>query len=294
MFNDDPNINTADVNRRDCSEIYTVKAGDTLYSIAVQFRVPIPMLMFSNRNINPYNLRIGQQICIPFARQPERRPECRDGLTPYMIQAGDTLYSIAKKNGTTVEEILKENKHIDPYNLIPGMKICLPKKEAPAPGPAPGPTPVPSPTPTPVPTPTPTPIPTEPGPAPTPAPSPAVPTLRPVTCPGGKMHRVERTDTLTKILLINNYTYAALLQSNPNVDFTKLKEGMEICIPEKDIFGSCASNKTYTTIRGDSVVSIAEKFTVKTDDLMIANPALRPTDFSVANTKVCIPRATHV
>lgn len=44
----------------------------------------------------------------------------------YVIQKGDTLYDLAKKNNVTVDSILKENPQLNPYNLIVGSFIQIP------------------------------------------------------------------------------------------------------------------------------------------------------------------------
>jgi len=44
----------------------------------------------------------------------------------YTIKPGDNLYTIAKKNGTTVEDILKANDMDDPDNLYVGQQILIP------------------------------------------------------------------------------------------------------------------------------------------------------------------------
>ena len=48
-----------------CIDVYTVEAGDTLYSIARKYDIPVELLMKVNRIRNPYNLRIGMKICVP-------------------------------------------------------------------------------------------------------------------------------------------------------------------------------------------------------------------------------------
>lgn len=48
-----------------CQIIHVVKAGDTLYMIAKQHNVTLEALMEANKSIDPYNMQIGQEICIP-------------------------------------------------------------------------------------------------------------------------------------------------------------------------------------------------------------------------------------
>ena len=52
-----------------CTDVYTVRAGDTLYSIAQRYQVEVDLLMRANRVRNPYNLRIGTKLCIPGLRR---------------------------------------------------------------------------------------------------------------------------------------------------------------------------------------------------------------------------------
>lgn len=45
---------------------YTIRPGDTLYTIAARYYTNIAAIMAANPGINPYNLRIGQQIIVPY------------------------------------------------------------------------------------------------------------------------------------------------------------------------------------------------------------------------------------
>ncbi len=45
--------------------VYTVKAGDTLYSIGQEYGVPVWVLLRANENIDIYNLMIGTKLCVP-------------------------------------------------------------------------------------------------------------------------------------------------------------------------------------------------------------------------------------
>ena len=45
--------------------LYEVKAGDTLYQIALDHNLTLEQLVTANSSIDPNNLKIGQQILIP-------------------------------------------------------------------------------------------------------------------------------------------------------------------------------------------------------------------------------------
>ena len=99
---------------------YTVKAGDTLYGISNQFGVSVTELAELN-GIKGSNLAIGQVLKIP----------TKSGTNPnnmfmYTVQSGDTLYGIARKFGTTVQEIMSLNYFKD-TNLKPGQVIRIPE-----------------------------------------------------------------------------------------------------------------------------------------------------------------------
>lgn len=51
---------------------------------------------------------------------------CPAGAVPYTIQAGDTIYRIAGRLGTTVAAILALNPGINPNALQIGQQICVP------------------------------------------------------------------------------------------------------------------------------------------------------------------------
>lgn len=129
------------VNQYICTDIYTVAAGDTLYSIAQRYDADVGLLMRVNRIRNPYNLRIGTKLCIPGpadqtpAPLPEVNPnQPQDGAdsslqcqTIHIVKKGDSLYLIARQHGVSLEELIKANSQLDPYNLQIGMEICIPR-----------------------------------------------------------------------------------------------------------------------------------------------------------------------
>ncbi len=78
---------------------YTVKQGDTLYSIANKYGVSVNELKEFN-NLTSNTLSINQVLKIP--------SETKNNKT-YIVKSGDTLYQIAKNFNTTVDEIKKLN-----------------------------------------------------------------------------------------------------------------------------------------------------------------------------------------
>ncbi|HHY26710.1 MAG TPA: LysM peptidoglycan-binding domain-containing protein [Desulfitobacterium dehalogenans] len=62
---------------------YTIKAGDTLYKLSLIYGVSVDELFAANPGVDPYQLRIGQQIIIP--KRPGRR-HTFSAWIPYWVQ----------------------------------------------------------------------------------------------------------------------------------------------------------------------------------------------------------------
>jgi LysM repeat protein len=45
--------------------LYTIQAGDTFFTLAQRFGTTVQAIQQANPGVNPNNLQIGQQICIP-------------------------------------------------------------------------------------------------------------------------------------------------------------------------------------------------------------------------------------
>ena len=80
--------------------IYIVKSGDTLYSIANKYGMSVQELKDLNKLTNN-TLSIGQQLVVSEGNAGT--------LDTYTVKAGDTLYSIANKYGLTVNELKQLN-----------------------------------------------------------------------------------------------------------------------------------------------------------------------------------------
>jgi len=82
---------------------YKVVSGDSLYSIARKYNTTVDALKKLN-NITSNILNIGDILKIPSENKTEN-----DSYITYKVVSGDSLYSIAKKYNTTVNEIKSLN-----------------------------------------------------------------------------------------------------------------------------------------------------------------------------------------
>lgn len=162
--------------------LYTIRPGDTLFSIARRFGVSVDDLLEANLGrIDPHNLQIGQIICIPLAVRP---PVCPPGSTIYTIRAGDTFFNVAKRFGISVEALIRANPGVDPEALLIGQQICVP----------------------------------------------AVPP--PGICPPGTLpYTIQPGDTFFRLAQRFGTTVEAIQKANPFVNPLNLQVGQLICIP---------------------------------------------------------------
>lgn len=95
--------------------IYTVVAGDTLWRLANRFGTTVNAIKELNQ-LTSDNLSIGQILRIPTGDQVFRT---------YIVVAGDSLWSIARRFGTTVEELKRINR-LTSDNLSIGQILLIP------------------------------------------------------------------------------------------------------------------------------------------------------------------------
>lgn len=113
IIKESPNNTTDKIN------YYTVKKGDTLYSIANNYNVKVDDIKKINNKLNN-NLSIGEILVIPSNTTSENI-----NTTSYTVKYGDTLYSIAKKYNTSVSDI-KNLNNLSTNILSIGQKLILP------------------------------------------------------------------------------------------------------------------------------------------------------------------------
>jgi len=102
---------------------YTIRRGDTLYSIARRYETTDRRLQEVNPEVNPLNLIPGSTICIPLPTQ--EYPNCRT-TNYYVAGENDTLYKISEMFNVSESQLLYSNMGIDPQNIYEGMVLCIP------------------------------------------------------------------------------------------------------------------------------------------------------------------------
>jgi polysaccharide deacetylase family sporulation protein PdaB len=105
--------------------IYTVQAGDTLYSIALLYGSTVQAIADANNILNPNLIYPGSIILIPVEEEYLETPP---GSLIYAVQPGDTLYIISLLFKVSIQRILELNNIPDPSLIHPGMKIILPEE----------------------------------------------------------------------------------------------------------------------------------------------------------------------
>lgn len=106
--------------------VYVVKSGDTLYSIALRYDTT-PNAIINKNNLTSSVLTIGQQLIIP--SDPESTGE--DDITTnntYVVQNGDSLYSISRMYGISVDDIKNAN-NLTSNILTIGQVLTIPTDE---------------------------------------------------------------------------------------------------------------------------------------------------------------------
>ncbi len=104
---------------------YTVRAGDTLYSIARRFG-KTPAAIAAANNLPPDGLvYIGWTIKIPPAASAKATARNAETMS-YVVQPGDYLVRIALQFGTTVQAIVIANNISSEWLVFPGQRLVIP------------------------------------------------------------------------------------------------------------------------------------------------------------------------
>lgn len=118
---------------------HVVQPGETMYGIAARYGIAATELASANGIVNPALIRPGQRLAVP-ASAPQ--VTAFDGTTGsqvgdptvaggevtqiYLVQAGDTLASIAQRTGSSVAAIASANRLSNPGQIRIGQQLAIP------------------------------------------------------------------------------------------------------------------------------------------------------------------------
>ncbi|MFC6097367.1 LysM peptidoglycan-binding domain-containing protein [Flavobacterium qiangtangense] len=114
------------------SEYYIVEKGDNLGTIAKKYGVTVDQIKEWN-NLEETRVLFGSRLKLirgenaaieTKAEKAEQQIATAASVRQYLVKKGDSLFSIAKKSGVTVENI-KEWNDISNENIKPGMKLKI-------------------------------------------------------------------------------------------------------------------------------------------------------------------------
>ncbi len=100
---------------------HKVEEGETLFSIAWRYDLRWERLALINSLCHPYLISPGQEITLSSKISPS--VGCNN--TEYIVEAGDTLYSISTDFEVTLESIADINGLNSPYRINPGEKLVI-------------------------------------------------------------------------------------------------------------------------------------------------------------------------
>ncbi len=108
--------------------VHTVKSGDTLYSLAKTYEVSEELIRQHNANMGS-ELKIDQTVKIPVPESAQKSAKAekrrkRDFLT-HKVQAGQTLYAIARDYNISVATLREDNPSLNPQSLPVGETLWI-------------------------------------------------------------------------------------------------------------------------------------------------------------------------
>jgi LysM repeat protein len=104
---------------------YTVRPGDTLFSIALRFGTTVQAIAAQNGLANPNFIFVGQKLVIPNCTTPPPPPPPSGQCVTYVVRRGDTLIGIAARYGTTSSAIAARNGILNPNFIFVGQRLIV-------------------------------------------------------------------------------------------------------------------------------------------------------------------------
>lgn len=113
------------------AEIHVVRKGDTAAAIARAAGVSLVQLESLNPGLKLDRLALGARVRLKVAKAgPRELPAPLDPGASVVLAKGQTLHSLAKAHGFTVQELVDANPGLKPNRVKAGTRLRLPAPEA--------------------------------------------------------------------------------------------------------------------------------------------------------------------
>jgi len=232
---------------------YTVQAGDTLSALAGRFNVS-PQQLRELNNLVDDNIFAGQVLRIPEG-EPTPTPE----PFRHIVQPGETLFGIAAQYGVNVNVLAEVNALLDRDNLPVGKALLIPGVAAPSTAEGSG--------------------------SSTAEPGSAATSTQEVV-----IHVVQPNETLNSIALDYGVSAAEIAAANAIANPNLLRVGQNLIIPGVTPRQVMERRGTWHTVQsGETLFSIAQRYGVSIEAIMVAND-LRDPNTIVVGQRLLIPR----
>jgi len=111
---------------------HKVERGDSLSAIAARYGTSVSELVALNNLKSRHRIRVGQTVNLPY-RGRASAIVIPAGADTYVVQAGDTVGTIAKRAGVDQRELLEINSLANKHRIYPGQELVLRVAVEPAP-----------------------------------------------------------------------------------------------------------------------------------------------------------------
>lgn len=119
--------------KKETATLHTIQAEETKYSVSKKYGISITELEELNPHIKNVfeigmQIRLNKNTALPTKATVVEASQTSTKTMFYTVQQGETLYSISKKFGISVDEITKKNPAVS-SGLTVGMELLLPEKK---------------------------------------------------------------------------------------------------------------------------------------------------------------------
>ncbi len=123
-------ISTSNKTTSTKQDSYTVQSGDTLWSISQQFNLTTAQIMEYNNLTTSSVIKVGQVLALTGSLANNSiiavaKADNTSSSKVYIVQSGDTLWSISQKHKLSLENLLEYNNLTASSSIYVGQKLAL-------------------------------------------------------------------------------------------------------------------------------------------------------------------------